>query len=177
MQRKPEMRGGERWASLILSGAACAATGREMFLFWFCNLTIVAGKVGVPTWKQGQVARNRIKMDFFFIIILARWKGNKKGIWAWRGKGHYRLWRILEPKVEFSKLRDELNFPNNICKNTQIKNPSPYELEVYLVWPLKPQVNGQSRTAPWRALAWRGSLVLAPWGRQPSLEHSSLRAM
>lgn len=47
-KRKPAKRGGEHWASLTPSGAACAQpVGRQMFLFWFCNLTIAAGEVGV----------------------------------------------------------------------------------------------------------------------------------
>lgn len=48
MKRKPARRGGEHWASLIPSGTACAQPiGRQMFLFWFRNLTIAAGEVGV----------------------------------------------------------------------------------------------------------------------------------
>lgn len=112
MQRKPGRRGGERWASLIPSEAA-QAVGRQMFFLWFCNLTTATGEVGVPcSESKVEWPGRESKWNCF---ILASWKENKKGIWVWRGKGRYRLWRILEPKAVFSKLKDKFNFPSNVC--------------------------------------------------------------
>lgn len=67
-QRKSATKGGEHWASLVPSGAACAqAIGREMFLFWFCNLTIVAGRVGVPcSESKAKCPGTESKWIFFF---------------------------------------------------------------------------------------------------------------
>lgn len=113
-------------------------TRKQMFSFCFCNLTIAAGKeVGVPGSESKVDWPGTESKWIFFFFLLASWKGNKKGKWAWRGKEHCRLWRILEPKAVFSKLRDELNFPNNVCWSTQINNRGIYELAVYLVWPCK----------------------------------------
>lgn len=66
MQRKPARRVGEHWAPLIPSGCLCPAVGRQMFLFWFCYLTIVAGEVGGPCSEKNLSGQEQNQNGLFF---------------------------------------------------------------------------------------------------------------